>query len=366
MTSGSFHADCVEVARRKLRGPAVGRRAALAALAALGAVPRGAGAQARREVVLANWGGIGNDAQRRHYGGPFEARHAGWRFGTDTSGPSAGRIRSMVESGRVVWDIAESNAATAMELGPMGLLTRVDYSIVDRAKAPVPGFALEYGVASYSFSSVLAWDSHRFPDGPKSWADFWDLRRFPGTRMLRRAPHATLEAAAMAAGAAPNAVFPLDTRAALAKVREIRRNTVYWSSGSESENLLRTGEAVMGQLWHTRAKVLEQETRGRIKWTFAGAVLQPGTYVVLRNAPSGEMAQRLLASMQDPDGQLGLFEALGNGPVNPEAIARVPEDQRRFDPMAAENLPLQCVYDGTWWAANQARVTQEYVDVVTG
>ena len=334
----SFHADCVALARRKLRGPAIGRRAALAALAALGALP--AAAQQRREVVLANWGGIGNDAQRRHYGAPFEARHPGWRFGTDTSGPSAGRIRSMVESGRVVWDAAESNAATAMELGPMRLLTPIDYAIVDRAKAPVPGFALEFGVASYSFSSVLAWDSQRFPDGPRGWADFWDLR--------------------------PDAVFPLDARAALAKVREIRRNTVYWSSGSESENLLRTGEAVMGQLWHTRAKVLEEETRGRIKWTFNEAVLQPGTFVVLRGAPSGEMAQRLLASMQDPDGQLGLFEALGNGPVNPEAIARVPEAQRRFDPMAAENLRVQAVYDGAWWAANQARVTQDYLDVVTG
>jgi putative spermidine/putrescine transport system substrate-binding protein len=363
MTDTTFHADCVALAHRALRRPAT-RRAALAALAALGAAP--AFAQARREVVLANWGGIGNDAQRRHYGGPFEARHAGWRFGTDTSGPSAGRIRSMVESGRVVWDVAESNAATAMELGPMRLLSPIDYAIVDRAKAPVAGFALEYGVASYSFSSVLAWDSGRFPDGPQSWADFWDLRRFPGTRMLRRAPHATLEAAAMAAGARPDAVFPIDTRAALAKVREIRRNTVYWSSGSESENLLRTGEAVMGQLWHTRARVLEQETRGRIRWTFAQAVLQPGTYVVLRGAPAGEMAQRLLASMQDPDGQLGLFEALGNGPVNPEAIARVPADQRRFDPMAPENLSQQCVYDGTWWAANQARVTQDYLDTVTG
>ncbi len=118
--------------------------------------------------------------------------------------------------------------------------------------------------------------------------------------MLRRAPHATLEAAAMAAGAAPNAVFPLDARTALGKIREIRRNTVYWNSGSESENLLRTGEAVMGQLWHTRARVLEQETRGRIRWTFNQAVLQPGTFVVLRGSPAGEMAQRLLASMQAP------------------------------------------------------------------
>jgi putative spermidine/putrescine transport system substrate-binding protein len=356
------------LAQRRLRGPATGRRTALRALAALGVLAPLAGArgQPRQEVVLANWGGIGNEAQRRHYGAPFEARHPGWRFGTDTSGPSAGRIRSMVESGRVVWDVAESNAATAQELGPMNLLSRIDYGIVDRGKAPVPGFALEFGVASYSFSSVLAWDSQRFPEGPRGWADFWDLRRFPGTRMLRRAPHATLEAAAMAAGAAPNAVFPLDARTALGKIREIRRNTVYWNSGSESENLLRTGEAVMGQLWHTRARVLEQETRGRIRWTFNQAVLQPGTFVVLRGSPAGEMAQRLLASMQAPDGQLALFEALGNGPVNPEAIARVPPDQRRYDPMSPDNLAVQCIYDGAWWAANQARLTQEYVDVVTG
>jgi putative spermidine/putrescine transport system substrate-binding protein len=105
--------------------------------------------------------------------------------------------------------------------------------------------------------------------------------------MLRRAPHTVFEAAVMSTGVPADKVFPLDERIAFARLREIRRNLVYWNNGSESENLLRTGEAVMGLLWHTRAKVLEEETRGRIKHTFVQGILQPGTYVALRGAPAG-------------------------------------------------------------------------------
>ncbi|WP_376096726.1 extracellular solute-binding protein [Roseomonas sp. CCTCC AB2023176] len=353
--------DAIQLAIRRGTLP---RRAALGALAAL---PFANTARAQsREVVMANWGGVGDAAQKRTYGAAFERLNPGARFGTDTSGPSIGRIRGMVESGRVTWDVAESNAAGAIELGARNLLAPVDYTIVDRAKAPLPGFALEHGVASYAFSSVIAWDSAKFPEGPRGWVDFWDLRRFPGTRMLRRAPHTVFEAAVMSTGVPADKVFPLDERVALARLREIRRNLVYWNNGSESENLLRTGEAVMGLIWHTRAKVLEEETRGRVKHTFVQGILQPGTYVVPRGAPGGVLAQRLLAAMQDPDAQLGLFEALGNSPVNPEAIARVPEAGRRYDPMAPANQSVQCIYDGAWWAQNQTRLTGEYLDLITG
>lgn len=367
----TFQQDCVELAFRRYRRGEVDRRTLLAGLGALGVLPLAGGkaaAQEARRLVMVNWGGIANQGFGRFYGDPFVADNPGWTVVQDSTGPSAGRIRSMVESGRVTWDLCDSSAASSVLLGRQNLVAKIDYSIVGRDNVIAPGFVLEYGAAPYSFSSVLAYDSAKFPDGgPTSWADFWDTRKFPGTRLLRRDATAMLDAAQMALGKDPANLYPLDVRAALRKVQELRRNAVFWSSGSESEQFLRTGEAVMGIVWHTRATVLDKETNGRIKFIWNQGLLQPGIMVIPRGNPGGEMAQRLLASMlAKPEPQVGLLGLLGNGPTNPRAAAMVPQDLRRFNPTDPDNARLQVVMDGNWWGDNYQRVNADYIDTITG
>ncbi len=363
----SFQQDCVELAWQRFRKGEVSRRALLAGLAALGAVPGLADAQTNRNLVMVNWGGIANDGFGRFYGDPFVAANPGARVTQDSTGPSAGRIRSMVESRRVTWDLCDSSASSAFLLGGMNLLEKMDYSIIDRSKVIGPGFALEYGAAPYSFSSVLAYDSSKFPTPPTSWADFWDLRRFPGQRLMRRDALATLDAAMMSLGKAPAEVYPIDTRAALRRVGELRRNAVYWTSGSESEQFMRTGEAVMGQIWHTRASVLQRETNGRIKFIWNQGLLQAGIFVMPRGNPGGELAQRLLGSMlANEEGQVGLLGLLGNGPTNPAAAAKVPAELRANNPTDPENERQQLVLNGAWWGANYQQANQDFLDTVTG
>ncbi len=362
----SFQQDCVELALRRFRAGEIDRRTLFAGLAALGATP--ALAQAQRNLVMVNWGGIANQAFGQFYGEPFAAANAGWRVVQDSTGPSAGRIRSMVESGRVTWDICDSSAATAVLLGGQNMLAPINYSIVDRANVVAPVFAMEHGAAPYSFSSVLAYDSARFPNGPPtSWADFWDLRRFPGQRLLRRDAVASLEAASMSMGRTIENTYPLDVRAAIRRVGEIRRNCVFWNSGAESEQFLRTGEAVMGQIWHTRATVLQRETNGRIRFIWNQGILQPGIFVSPRGAPGGEMVQRLLASMlANEDAQVGLLQMLGNGPTNPRAAAKVPAEFRAVNPTDPANAAQQVAIDGAWWGRNYAQTNQDYLDTITG
>lgn len=296
------------------------------------------------------------------------ADNAGWRVLQDSTGPSAGRIRSMVESGRVTWDLCDSSASSSNLLGRQNLVTRIDYSVVNRENVIGPGFALEFGAAPYSFSSVLAYDSAKFPQGgPTNWADFWDLRRFPGTRLMRRDALGSLDAAQMALGKDPANLYPLDVRACLRKVQELRRNAVFWNSGSESEQFLRTGEAVMGQIWHTRASVLERETNGRIKFIWPQGLLQAGIFVIPRGNVGGEMAHRLLASMlAKPEPQVGLLGFLGNGPTNPRAAALVPAELRRFNPTDPENARVQVVLDGNWWGQNYQQANADYIDTIIG
>ena len=368
----SFQEDCRVLLDQKLASAAIDRRTVLKLLAALGvastlpAGAREAHAQAK-QIVFVNWGGIANEAFGRFYGKPFEDKNPGIKVVMDSSGPSAGKIRTMVESKHVTWDICDSSASSSILLGGQGLLEPIDYSVVDRANLPPKGFAYPHGAAPYSFSSLLVYDTAKFgANPPKTWADFLDLQKFPGKRMLRRDALATLDALLMGDGVAMEKLYPLDTKRALNVLRKIKKDAVYWNSGSESEQLMRTGEASMGLIWNTRAKVLHEETKGRITWTWNQGVLQAGIFVIPKGNPAGALTQRLLASMcANAEAQVGLLEFLGNGPTNPKAAASVPAALRRFNPTDPENLRQQLILDGEWWGKNYAQANQDYLDTIS-
>jgi len=53
-------------------------------------------------------------------------------------------------------------------------------------------------------STVIAWNTDKYgQNGPQSWADFWDTKKFPGTRSLSRGASETFEVALMADGVDP-------------------------------------------------------------------------------------------------------------------------------------------------------------------
>jgi len=367
-----FQRDCIDLLREKHARGEIDRRSLIRLLGALGVVaaaPAGAGralAQDSKTVTLVNWGGIANDAFGNHYGKPFEAKNPGVKVVMDSSGPSAGKIRTMVESKKVVWDLCDSSASSSILLGGQGLLEPTDYTIVQKSDLLPKGFAYTYGAAPYSFSSVLIYDTSKFgANPPKSWADFLDLKKFPGKRMLRRDATAVLDALVMGAGTAVDKVYPLDVKRALETLKTIKNDAVYWTSGSESEQIMRTGEATMGIIWHTRAKVLFEETKGRLASTWNQGVLQPGIFVIPKGNPSGKLAHRVLASAcANWEQQIKLLGFLGNGPTNPKAAAAVPADLRKFNPTDTDNAKVQLVIDGEWWGKNYADANQQYLDAI--
>ncbi len=144
------------------------RRLVLAGLGAAGLSPALLGAGRARaagpQVVMANWGG---DAQRAFAATfvPHYDKVTGGKMILDGAGPSNGKIRAMVESGNVTWDICDGGAAAIGELGiKLGLLEPIDYSVVDRSKV-IPEFVFDYGVGNYFFSFVMAWNTESIRRG---------------------------------------------------------------------------------------------------------------------------------------------------------------------------------------------------------
>ena len=370
--SQTFQEDLIELAKEKLAKGQVSRRQFNTALGLLGlgaagvSLPKEAAAQAK-EVVFVNWGGTANIAYGTYFGKTFEAKNPGTKVIMAPESPTAGKIRAMVDSKKVTWDVCDGSAFFAISLGGAGLLEKVDYNVVNK-NLLVPGMAYEHGVAPYTFSNVLNFDTSKVGnDPPKNWADFFNFQKYPGKRMFRRDANCMLESLLMGDGVPADKLYPLDVKRGIDLLKKHRKDMVYWSSGAESEQIMRSGEAVMGVLWNTRAKVLFDETKGKLNFTWNQGILQPGVQVVPKGNPAGALVHRFLAHMvADENSQLGLFGFFGNGPANKGAAARVSADLRRFNPSDPDAVKVQVVYDGEWWGKNYTAVNQQFLDAIAG
>jgi putative spermidine/putrescine transport system substrate-binding protein len=349
---------------------ALSRRAFMAAVGAAAAMPVAlrstmSFAQAK-ELVLVNWGGDAIDAYTKAYGEPFE-KEAGVKVRMDGSGPTEGAILAQAKSGSVTWDIVDVDPFSAITLGKQGILEPIDYNIIDKSKSR-PGFVWDHAMSSYFFSYVIAYDSERYGDNtPQGMADFFDTEKFPGKRTMYKWGVSSWEAAALADGASPDALYPLDVKKAHEKLKSFKENVIaFWGGGAESQTTMLSGEATMGIVWNTRAKLLEKDTNGRIKYVWDQGLLSPGSLAVLKGGPGGrENAMKFLASVQDPQRQLVMFDMLGQGPANPAADPLIPSDQARHNCVAPENVAKQIALNMEWYAENYSKALDEYLALIS-
>jgi putative spermidine/putrescine transport system substrate-binding protein len=339
--------------------------AAAATATALPILPRLSYAQAK-ELVLVNWGGDAIDAYAKAYGEPFE-KETGTKVRMDGSGPTEGAITAQEKSGSVTWDIVDVDPFSAITLGKQNYLEPIDYSVVDKSKSR-PGFVWDYAMSSYFFSYVIAYDAERFGDNPpKNMTDFFDMQKFPGKRTMYKWGVSSWEAALLADGASPENLYPMDIKKAHDKISAFKENVVsFWGGGAESQTAMLSGEAAMGIVWNTRAKLLEQDSGGKIKYVWDQGLLSPGALAVMKGGPGGrDAAMKFLATVQDPQRQLVMFEMLGQGPANPAADALIPAEQARHNCVAPENLAKQIPLDMEWYAENYSKALDEYLALIS-
>ena len=127
---------------------------------------------------------------------------------------------------------------------------------------------------------------------------------------------------------------------------------------------MRDGDAVMGNLWHTRSSIVNRETEGRVDYTFNQATLFAGAWIQPKGAPAGKKAWDFAAAAQDPQSQVEVFKMLGSGPVNPKASALVPADMRHRDAGSPENIAVQIPVNADWYASDYGNILNKYLDAI--
>lgn len=320
---------------------------------------------AANEIVMWNWGGQSEECHGNAIGKPFEAA-TGMLLRFDTSGPLQGKIKEMVDSGNVTADVADADLFDAIALGPTGHLEAIDYNVVSKDKT-LPNYALEYGVSIILYGYAFVYDTEAFGDNPPdNWADFFDTTNFPGKRSLYKWANGSLEAALMADGVATDALYPLDMERALAKLKSIKDDSLYWGSGAEAHSMVVNGEVTMGMVWQNRGKNIEIDTDGRFKLVMNQALAMPGAYIVPKGNPAGrEAIMQFIATAQDPAAQLQLLDCLGMTPSNPAAFALIPEEQQAYAITSAMNIDKVAFNDPVWWGQNGGDAVNAFLEAIS-
>ena len=166
----------------------------------------------------------------------------------------------MVETGNYKTHIVDAIPAYVATLCDEGMLESLDWEKLGVTPDDMlPGAAHECGIGTISWSTVYAYRSDVFSDDPpKTWADFWNVEKYPGKRGLWKSePNATLEFALQADGVPADQVYevlrsPGGVDRAFAKLDEIKDHVIWWNSGAEAPQLLADKEVVMTTGWNGR------------------------------------------------------------------------------------------------------------------
>lgn len=319
------------------------------------------GAASAQEITFVSQGGAYQEAQTKAILDPAAENLDIW-INQDSSPDSWPVIRTQVETGSPTWDVVDMPTADCVRGGEQGLIEPLDFAQIPNAEPMPAQYKSPYSVAYEFYSSVLAYNKETFGDNPpKTWADFWNVEEFPGRRALRNHPLATLEAALMADGVAPDQLYPLDVDRAFAKLEEIKPHiTVWWTSGGQSAQLLSDGEVDMLMAWNGRVSAVAEE-RPEATFTYNQGILQSTSLCIVKGAPNLETAVPFINEAISPDLQANLPLEIDYGPGNPEAFktGKISEERAAELPSSPENAQIQALMSSTWWASAEGEAAKE-------
>lgn len=268
-------------------------------------------------------------------------------------------VRAQVQSGSPAWDIVQMGAEECAAASKQGLLEPLDYNVVKTDGLPANAMDKDWVAPNY-YSVFMAWRTDKFKNNPpQNWADFWNVEKFKGARALETYPSELLEVALLADGVDPANLYPLDVDRALKKIEAIKPNiNVWWSSGSQSAQLLRDGEVDLMLIWGSRLAAVLAD-KAPVGYTYNQALINYSCLGIVKGSSHKDLAMKVIAAAISPDIQANVPVVMPfYGPTNENAYK-----VRQFSPevlananSSPENRAKAVMMDPRFWGENYAEI----------
>jgi putative spermidine/putrescine transport system substrate-binding protein len=359
---------------RRVGGSLVtGRRDALRLIAAgAGALAapfiiRAADAQGRRIVVRDSGGPFTKGFAEAFYR-PFTQATGIEVVGVASNAEPTSEIKSMVETKTYTWDLAGISLAAIEQLVQGGYIEKHGLDDDAAVKQVLPEYRSPYGVGSDVYSTVLAYrtDKVKPEASPKSWADFWNVKEFPGRRGLRKYPFDTIEQALFADGVASDKVYPCDFDRAFRALDRIKPHiAAWWSGGAQATQMLVSGEVDIMPTWIARVVAAAQEGAPLgVMWD--QNMWGVDAWAILKGTPNADRCRQFIRFTCDAQRQAAYTPYVANGPTNPGAYDFIEEKRARMLPTHPDNRAKGVAIDNTYWSKNKDEALERFNTWVLG
>ena len=255
---------------------------------------------AQETLTVISFGGDYGKAQKKHMIDPFVKQSGVKVFFDDYKGGTA-EIKAQVDSGSIKWDVIDIDYVDLEKACSENLLEIIDHSYLPKGDDGVDAkddfypeaLQSECAVGNILWSVAFAYnDKYMGKTKPKNMADFFNVKKIPGKRALRKRAQINLEWALIADGVAPKDVYDvLETdegiKRAFAKLDTIKDSVVWYESWSQAPQLLNDGSVVMAQAANGRLSNFE------IVWQ--GQAFDLGGWAILKGSKKIEEAKEYIA-----------------------------------------------------------------------
>ena len=271
----------------------------------------------------------------------------------------------MVEAKKVTWDVVEVESPDAARGCDEGLFEKLDYSkLVDKADL-LPAAVNECAVGIFVWSTVMAYNGDKLKTAPTSWADFWDTKKIPGKRGMRKGARYNLEFALLADGVKPADVYkvlatPAGADRAFKKLTELKPHIQWWEAGAQAPQFLVAGDVALTTVFNGRIDAANREGRN-LKIYWPGGIYDLDYWVIPKGTPNKDAAQKFIAFGMQPANQAVYAQNIAYGPANTKALASL--DKKVLDdlPTSAANAKEALQFSVAFWADQGEALEKRFV-----
>jgi putative spermidine/putrescine transport system substrate-binding protein len=335
-----------------------GRAGAMAALASPLAVMPGR-AKASESVVFVAWGGTTQASQEEIFVKPF-MEETGIPV-ISASGPDLAKIKAMVQTRNVEWDLVSLTGSMAQSLAREDMLEPIPDWVYDPDDIVNPAWVADTAIGWYYYTGGICFDPERHPAGrhPRDWQEFWDVEGIPGRRGLRPRPEENLEIALLADGVAPKDVYPMDVDRAFAAMDRLKPHVAVWIRATPQTITLVQANEVDFNFTYTGRVADAREQGISVDIALDAPVSSPGYLAVPKGARNKEAAFKLLKVFMREDTQ-AVWAASKDG--------YAPQSKRAMQSLAPEVLarlhtpdhPKGLFIDVDWWGEHYTEVANRF------
>lgn len=314
------------------------------------------------DLTVVSHGGANKDAQVAAFYKSYEAEHGTRIIAGEFNGELA-KIKVMVDTASVSWDVVEMELPELARACDEGLLE--EFSVDPQLAAQLlPGAAQTCGVGFFVWSTVLAYNADKLQGTPQGWADFWDLKKFPGKRGLRKGAMYTMEFALLADGVPNQEVYqvlgtPEGQDRAFRKLDQIKSSIQWWEAGAQPAQWLIAGDVVMSAAYNGRIASAQKEGMNLgIVWP--QSLYDPEYWAVVKGTPNKALAEKFIAFASQPQTQKVFSETIPYGPVHREALGLLPAQVQQQLPTAEANLAKARAVDAEFWVDHGEELEERF------